>query len=224
MSNVRSSPTGGASLRPLLRSIVLNAAVPLALYALSKRYLHASEVVALSIAAIFPAGDSLVGVGRRRRLDVIAAIALLSIVVSMIGVALGGSPKILLIRESFFTGALGLACFLSLLLPRPLMFYFGRQFMTGGDPTRAARFNAQWRKPAVRRMHRLITVVWGVAFGGEFLVRVILVYTLPAYVVLAVAPFLTGAIVALTILWTLAYVRRRLREGVTSDDVPSAAS
>lgn len=222
MSDARSSTARGTDLRPILRSIVLNAVVPVVLYSLSKHYLAASEVVALSIAAIFPAVDSGWGVIRRRRLDVIALIALLSIAVSIVGVALGGSPKILLIRESFFTGALGLACFLSLLLPRPLMFYFGRQFMAGDDPVRIERFNAQWRKPAVRRLHRLITIVWGAAFGGEFILRVVLVLTLPPVVVLAVTPFVTGAVVALTIAWTFAYVRRRLREGVTRDDAPTS--
>lgn len=218
MSDARSSATRSADLRPILRSVALNAAVPVTLYWLSKRYVTTSEVTALSIAAVFPAIGSVWSVIRRRKLDVIAALALLSIAVSMAGVALGGSPKILLIRESFFSGALGLACFLSLLMPRPLMFYFGRQFMAGDDPTRIARFNAQWRRPAVRRLHRLITMVWGTAFGGEFALRVVLILTLPPVVVLAVAPFLTGAIVALSIIWTFAYVGRRLRQGLTNDD------
>jgi hypothetical protein len=52
--------------------------------------------------------------------------------VSIVAVLLGGNPRVLLVRESFFTGALGVSCFVSLvLLPRPLMFYFGRYFATG---------------------------------------------------------------------------------------------
>jgi hypothetical protein len=217
-----SPPPGTRDLRSVRRSIVLNAAVPALLYALSTRYLGASEVAALSIAAIFPALDSLWGVLRQRRLDVIAVIALLSIAVSMIGVAVGGSPRILLIRESFFTGALGLACFLSLLLPRPLMFYFGRQFSAGSDPVKLAHFNAGWQHPAVRRLHRVITVVWGGVFLGEFLIRVALVLTLPPVVVLAVSPFITGGIVVLAIIWTFAHVRRKVRGRVTADAAPSA--
>ena len=44
-------------------------------------------------------------------------VSLMSIAVSMIAVTLGGSPKLLLIRESFFTDAFGIACFVSLALP-----------------------------------------------------------------------------------------------------------
>ena len=36
-------------------------------------------------------------------------------------------------RESLFTALFGLACFGSLLLPRPMMYYFGRRFMAGRD-------------------------------------------------------------------------------------------
>jgi hypothetical protein len=209
--------------RPLVRSVVVNAAIPALLYWLCQRSLHMSEVAALSVAAVLPAVDSLWGVARRRRLDVVAVVVLLGIAVSMVGVALGGSPRLLLIRESFFTGALGVACFVSLLLPRPLMFYFARQSSAGDDPERIARFNERWQVPAVRQMHRLITVVWGVAFTAEFVVRVILVLTLPPVAVLATAPIISGAVVALTLVWTLAYVRRRLRRWTTGDGAPSAA-
>src|SRR5262245_34161323 len=125
-----SSPASADSFdrRSLVRSIALNAAVPFALYSLAKSYLAASELEALAVAALFPLVDSTIGVWRARRFDIIAILALLGIAISMIGIAIGGDPRILLIRESFLTAGLGIACFISLLLPRPLMFYFGRQF------------------------------------------------------------------------------------------------
>ncbi len=192
----------------ILRSVVLNAAIPLILYRLTKRYLSGSEMTALSVAALFPLGESVVDLAGSRTLDPIAVIVLLGVAVSMVAVAFGGSVTLLLIRESLFTGALGLACFASLALPRPLMFYFGRRFMTGNDPHKIAEFEANWQHPYFRFVNRLITVVWGVAFTTEFLVRVILVYTLPAATVLAVAPVILGGITIATILWTFAYVRR----------------
>jgi hypothetical protein len=192
-----------------LRSIVLNAAIPLALYYLAKSFLAASDFEALAIAALFPLVSSLIEVARARRLNLIAILVLLGIAVSMVGIALGGDPRILLIRESFLTGALGIACFVSLLLlPRPLMFYFGRQLATGGDPARIAEWEAQYQIPAARRVHRLITIVWGCVFTGEFLLRVVMVFTLPIPVVIAVSPFIFGGIVLGTITWTFAYGRR----------------
>ena len=125
----------------------------------------------------------------------------------------GGNPKILLIRESFFTVMFGIACFVSLLLPRPLMFYVGRQLMAGKDPVRVAEFNAQWQVPYTRFVHRLITSVWGIAYVSEFIMRVILVYTLPSVLVLAISPILgTGTYIA-TFAWTFAYIRYATRRG-----------
>lgn len=196
------------NIRGLLISIVLNAVFPFILYTLTKRYISSSELVALSVAAVFPIVTSIFDVVRSHRLDFIAILALLGIITSVIGVLLGGDPKLLLIRESFLTGALGLACFVSLLMPRPLMFYVGRQFMAGNDPAKIAAFNAQWQIPRARQVHRLITTVWGVAYVGEFILRVILVYTLPAGVVLIVSPFMTGGATVLAIVWTFSYVRR----------------
>src|SRR5690349_2166723 len=106
------TPLAGPSrgvVRGLLISIVLNAVIPVVLYQLAKRALSASEVMALSAAALFPLGLSILDLSRTRTLDPVALLSLLSIAVSMMAIALGGSAKLLLIRESFFTGAFGLA-------------------------------------------------------------------------------------------------------------------
>jgi hypothetical protein len=193
--------------RDIARNLVISAAIPLLLYnALSGHGVPA--LTALAIAAIPPALDGLVGVVRRRRIDLIAALALAGIAITVVAILLGGTPRLLLIRESFLTGALGVACFASLLLvPRPLMFYFGRYFETGDDPVKVAAFNAQWQYPYFRHVVRLITVVWGVAYTGEFLLRVVMVSTLPIPVVLAVSPLILIGISVATLFWTFAYVR-----------------
>ncbi len=91
-------------LRGALTDIALNAAIPLLLYRLAKRYLAASEVGALTCAAAFPLGKSAWDVTRRQRLDPVAMVVLLGILGSGAGVLLGGTPRLLLLRESLFTG------------------------------------------------------------------------------------------------------------------------
>ncbi len=194
--------------RGLLVSMVLNALVPVLLYQFAKRYFAASELAALSAAAVFPLGWSVVDLLRVGSLDPVALLSLVSIVVSMIAVLLGGSPKLLLIRESFFTGAFGLACFASLAAPRPIMFYVSRYFTAGRDPARIADFDRGWQRPGFRRTMRLITVVWGVTSLGEFVVRIVLVYTLPVATVLVVSPIVLGGLLLATISWTFAYGKR----------------
>ncbi len=201
------SGTTRMRIRDLLPSIIFNGAIPLAIYLVLKHY-HYSDLVALSASVLFPALGSLISIVRQRTWDLIAAISLAGIAISILAVFLGGDPKLLLIRESFITFALAIACFVSLLFPRPLMFYFGRYFATANDPTRRAWYDRFWQYPYFRYVNRVITVVWGVAYAGEFILCVILVYTLPPAVILAVSPIMQGGISILTIAWTFAYARR----------------
>ena len=217
--------TDGQASRPPLREIVwtilLNATIPLILYQLSRRYLSLSDFTALAIASTFPLGKSIFDVVRRRQVDPISIMVLLGIVTDSVALFLGGSARLLLVRESFFTGAFGLACFISLLSPRPLMFYFGRHFMAGTDPERQARFNAAWQLSEVRFCHRLITTVWGSAFVGELIVRIILIYNVSPATVLVVSPILIGALTLVTMIWAFSYGHRvRLRAVVQLNQVP----
>jgi len=194
--------------RGLLVSMALNALVPVVLYQLSKRYFLASELAALSVAALFPLVWSVADLVRVGSLDPVAILSLASIVVSMIAVAFGGSPKLLLIRESFFTGAFGIVCLVSLATPRPIMFYFARYFTAGRDASRVAEFNLGWQRAGFRRTMRLITIVWATTSLVEFAVRIVLVYTLPAATVLVVSPIVLGGLLIGTVSWTFAYGRR----------------
>jgi hypothetical protein len=132
---------------------------------------------------------------------------LLGTLTSILAIFLGGDARLLIIRESFFTGALGLVCLLSLLMPRPLMFYVGRQMLAGNDVTKLANYNASWQNPYGRFVHRLITTVWGLAYVGEFIVRVILAYTLPPTEAFALGSTLLVVVTAGAFIWTFAYIR-----------------
>ena len=119
----------------------------------------------------------------------------------------------MLIRESFVTGALGIVCLVSFLFPRPLLFYIGREFSTGNDPTRIAGFNDLWRSAGARYAFRLMTVVWGIGWVSEFLLRVLLVLTLTVGQVLIVSPIILQGITAALIVWTISYARAARRRG-----------
>jgi hypothetical protein len=193
---------------PIVWDIVLNATIPFALYTLSKHYISPSELIALIVATTFPLGKSLYDLLRQAQLDPVAILVLLGIATSGLAMLLGGSPKLLLVRESLFTGALGLACFASLLLPRPMMFYFGRYFIARSEPQVLARFDSSWQLPSVRFSHRLITIVWGSVFLTELLVRIILIYKTSSATVLIASPILLGSLTITTIIWTFRYARQ----------------
>src|SRR6516164_4640121 len=91
----------------IARDVALNATIPVACYFLSKRFVSPSDLTALLFAGAFPLLKSLYDLTTRRELDPVAVLVLLGIVTSVIALVLGGGPRLLLIRESFFTGAFG---------------------------------------------------------------------------------------------------------------------
>jgi hypothetical protein len=203
-----SSDSGDRLLHGIFWSIALNTVVPVVLYQLSKRFVSPSELTALIFATLFPVGESLWGLAREWQLDPIALVVLLGIAVDAGALVLGGSPKLLLLRESLFTGAFGAACFVSLLMPRPLMFYFGRYFIAGPDPGKRRRFDESWTLAEVRHGNRLVTSIWGIVFVGELVIRVALIDTVAAAWVLVISPLLLGSMTVVTIIWSLAYAHR----------------
>lgn len=199
--------TGKLPILALALDIGLNVIIPTLCYHLSKRYVSPSEITALLLASIYPTLKSVYDVARRHELDPVSGIVLLGIVTGIAALFFNGSYRVLLLRESLFTFALGLVCLGSLLLPsrRPLMFFFGRVFATGNDPVKRASFEASWQYPHARRGHRVITLVWGLLFIGEFAFRVALIYTVSPATVLAVSPIVLGTATILTIVWTMRY-------------------
>ena len=167
------------------------------------------------MASLVPILDSVVEVTRHRRLDLVAIFFLLGTLTSILALVLGGPIQLLVIRESFFSGALGLICLLSFIVfPRPLMFYVGRQMLAGNDPVRIQRFNENWQNPAARASHRLVTSVWGVALLGEFLVRLVLALTLPTTLAFSLGSTVMSITLAAAFLWTFAYIARSRRKQV----------
>jgi hypothetical protein len=197
--------------REIALSILLGGVAPFIIYSLLRP--HTSELAALIVAATAPLLQNALTLARKRTLDVFGVFILAGIVVSVLLVLLGGSPKLILIRESFLTGAIGLVFLLSLLYRRPLIFYFARHFMTGDDPQRRAEWSSGWASPYFRFVMRLMTLVWGVGTIVEALARSYLVFRLPTQSFLAVSPFVQYGIIGAMIAWTVWYARRARRRG-----------
>jgi hypothetical protein len=89
-----------------------------------------------------------------------------------------------------------------------MMFYFGRHFIGGDDPARRRRFEASWALPEVRFTSRLITVVWGSVYLGEFAIRLALIFLVPVAWVLVASPLLLGSLTLVTIVWTFRCAKR----------------
>jgi len=196
--------------RLLLPNIVINAVLPFVLYQL---LIHngVRAVPALVAGGIFPLGYSLWGWARSRRLDFIAVISLLFIVISALTSLISRSTRFTLLKESFFTGLFGLVFLGTLLASRPLMYHLAGEFASGGDPQRMRRWADLWQYAGFRHSMRVMTVIWGVMFVSDALIRVGLVFILSTTVFLVASQVLFYSMFALTFLGTMAYGRRTQR-------------
>jgi len=214
----------GFSLRSVAPMLVFDAALPWLTYTLVKtQFPDVSEVHALGASAIGPAAYGLYEIVHKRHIDIIGSVVLLGIAVAIAATFVGGDPKVVLIRESFVTGALGVVCLLSLLWTKPLMFYVSRQFTAGQDVAEIAKFNALWQRPGARQVFRVLTIVWGIGWVGEFGLRVLMVQALTVAQALAIGPLVFNGITFALIAWTIAWTRHRRKLGEQADAEAAAA-
>jgi hypothetical protein len=167
-----------------------------------------STINALIATAVVPLATSLYGWLRDRRIDALGIMTLAFVVVGLVTSLISGDPIFYLVKESLLTGVWGLILLGSLLASRPLTFYFGRQFISGGDPDKAAWFDRLWERPPFRRMQRLICIMWGVGLVAEALLRVVLVYVLPIPTFLLVSQVMAFAVMGLLMLATMLIGKR----------------
>lgn len=206
------------TIRGIATSVIINGACPFIVYTIMKNYVHASEITSILASGIPAMLDAIIGVVRKGRVDFLGGFVLISIVVGLIPYFVAGSAQLLLVRESLITGAFGLAYLVSLLLPRPLGFYFARYFVTGNNAQNIANFNNLWQYHGFRYAMRLTTIVWGVMFTLEAIIRIYLVYHLSTAQFLAVSPFVFYGFFGAVMVWTFWYsARGRQREQARQD-------
>ncbi len=192
-------------LRTLLTpSVFVNAVAPAILYALLTSK-GVPSFNALLLVGLLPLLGIGVGLIRTHHVDAVGVVSLAFIVVGVATSLISGDERFLLVKESLITGAFGLICFLSLLLPRPLLFFLARSAVSGGSPERGRDFDALWQHEAFRHTMRILTIVWGAGYLVEAATRVLLLNVLPITTFLAVSQGLALGTTVLLIVWTVRY-------------------
>jgi hypothetical protein len=188
-------------------TIVFNVVLPYLTYTvLTDR--GVSTVAALAISGVWPAVEVLGIFLIKRRVDDFGVLALVVVGLGVLSALVFRSESLALVKDSAATGLFGLVLLGSLLMRRPLMFYFGRKFGTDGTEEGLARWNGLWEYAGFRRTQRVLTLVWGVAYLVEAVARIVLSYVLPTSTMVLISTVMpivvTGALVA----WTILYARR----------------
>jgi lysylphosphatidylglycerol synthetase-like protein (DUF2156 family) len=208
-------------------TIVLNIVLPIVTYSvLTDR--GVGEVPALLISGVWPALETVLSLTFRRKMDEFSIFALIFLGLGVVAALGFNSPRLLLVKESVVTGLFGVVTLVSLLAPRPLMFYFGRRFATNGTAESIDWWNGLWQYPNFRRTQRVITIVWGVAMCAEAALRIVLAYQLSTDAMVVVTNVLPYVVLVGLITWTITYGKRqaraaRERVGVTEPAVAPPA-
>ena len=178
-------------------SILLNGVCVIVVYQLVKQYTEASDVIALALSALPALIGTIITLIRQRSIDVLGAFTLITIVLSIGLTFMTGDARLFLIRESFLTVLFGLICLISLLFPKPIWFYIIRYFTVGNDHEQMVAYDTAWKFASFRGYIRTVTILWGVLYTLEFLIRLVMVYTLSISQVLVISSIIFYALTIL---------------------------
>ncbi|MGE3286971.1 MAG: VC0807 family protein [Pseudonocardia sp.] len=196
---------GSVRFEALARGLAWDVGLPVAVY-YALHLAGASDLVALVAASVVAAARVAVVALRSRTLNVFAAITLVIFGGGLLLVALTGDPRVLLLKASVISAGLGILFVATGVRGRRPLTLAALQ---GFEPRRAAEIAARFAaEPAVRRGHRLTSVVWGLGLIAEAVVRVVLVLLLPLPVMVGVSPVLSVVAVGGLLLWTRIYLGR----------------
>jgi hypothetical protein len=121
-------------------------------------------------------------------------------------VLLGGSEKILLVRESFVTASVGIVFLGSMVFKRPLMYHLAVRFIANNE------FATNWSYAYFRFVMRIMTFVWGILLTAEAAVRVVMVFRLTTERYLALSNIVLYGFIGAAALWTVVYRRHSSRK------------
>jgi len=144
-----------------------------------------------------------------RRVDAISLTIVVSILLTVGATALGGSARLIQIRDALVTGAIGLAFLASLLvMQRPLIFYLARAAMARGEEGIAA-YETIWDQPGVPAVFRWLSVVWGLGLVAQTAAMCTLAWIWPVSRYLLLSPPISFSIFGVLMAVSLAYIARR---------------
>ena len=214
-SNEKQSTTGQINsnraemLRRMLPMMLVNAVAPFTINMVAQHYMPTidSLLLASSVPALWTLGSLI----WKKHIDVMGLIVIASLLLTAVFALAFQSPRLLLLQGSAVNGLLGIGMLISLLFPRPVLFYLMRSIMTQNDSQRIARFNADWAFPQVRSFYRILTIVWGCVTAGHLLLITALVFTLPISLMLIISPIMGFAFVIPAAQWSMHYMRKNQR-------------
>lgn len=194
----------------LLPGVAAGIVAPALVYALIRPHV-AGNASALLAAMAIPAGWTVARFAWRRRADPFGLISVAGLGSALaVSYLTGGSTLALELHDPAVTGALGLACIVSVIARRPLQLVALRLLALRN--AQAARLLAA---PAIRRNSTVETAIIGAIFLTHAITITVLALTLPTGTFLAVSRPVGLPIIVAGLPILIGYRRRRTRQDMT---------
>lgn len=204
------------SLRALLPTLLFDVAGTMAVYYLLLPHFAKASVWPLLGASLVPAASNIATFARRRSIDIVGLLILVGLIAGLAGAVWGGSQRILLLRESFITGLLGVVLLVSpFVMRKPIGYYVIKEFLTANEALPQEHLDVLWRRRFFRHGVRAVTIAWGALLLGEFVLRAFMALRMNVAFVLAASPVMFTILMLLagaaTAIWLGAAISRALR-------------
>ena len=187
--------TERGSARQALSPLLFDVAVPVGVYYLLTA-VGVGDKLALVAGGIVPFARSVGSALRGGKADYLAIMMAALFVLSLILVAFTGSPKFMLVKESFGTALLGFWSLGSAWTARPMTFYTARPILTKGQPAalrcwdHLAETSTQFRA-----IQRRLATFWGLGLLADAVVRIAIVERYPVHTAAGLVPAAAVAII-----------------------------
>lgn len=205
-----------ASIRALLPTLAFDIAGTMVVYYLLLPHFGPTSIWPILGASLVPLISNVFNFVRRRSFDVVGIIVLIGLLVGMLPAVFGGTQRLLLVRESFVTGLLGMILLASALFHRPLAYYVIREFLTANEALPHQRWDILWKSGYFRHTIRAMTIGWGALLVGEFVLRAFMALRMNVAFVLGAAPVLVTILLLLAGLATAFWLAHAIRVALSA--------
>lgn len=146
---------------------------------------------------------------KTRRVDSLSVIVMASILFTVVATALGGSARMIQIRDALVTGVIGILFLFSLLLQKPMVFHLARAVLARNPDSDVPPMETLWAQPGGPRVFKVLTGVWGVGLVLQTTLLCTLAWVWPIGRYLLVSPFIGYGVVGVLMLWSFWYGEKR---------------
>ncbi|MDO4534329.1 MAG: VC0807 family protein [Clostridium perfringens] len=197
--------------RNITLSILINAILPLITYKILVN--HMPSITALMISTTIPVIDNIYHIIKNKKLDILATFIILGFVVGIISMLFTGNQRLLLIRQSYITAVMGIVFLVSMLFPKPIIYYFADKFLNPPNKNNEGKnsksiIEEKWKNPRFRFSMKFITFVWGTCLLLEAICNISLVFVLSISEYMAISPFISYGFIGCAFFITFAYRKR----------------